>query len=159
LPVSALDLKGGWLSYARIKTGVDRRIPLWPETVAAIREALTERPAAKRDGDADLVFLTRCGERWHKDTNAAPLSREFRKLAETVGAYRKGVAFYGLRHSFRTVADDTRDFPAIDMIMGHSDQSMASHYRERISDDRLRAVVEHVHKWLFGWNAHIGLVG
>jgi hypothetical protein len=27
---------------------------------------------------------------------------------------------------------------------------MASVYRERISDDRLRAVVEHVRKWLFG---------
>ena len=28
LPLSALDLNGGWLNYPRPKTGVDRRIPL-----------------------------------------------------------------------------------------------------------------------------------
>jgi hypothetical protein len=37
---------------------------------------------------------------------------------------------------------------AVDAIMGHSRDDMASVYRERISDDRLRAVVEHVRKWL-----------
>src|SRR5262249_13624763 len=40
LPLSALDLDNGWLNYPRPKTGVDRRCPLWPETVQAIREAL-----------------------------------------------------------------------------------------------------------------------
>jgi hypothetical protein len=34
--------------------------------------------------------------------------------------------------------------------MGHVDDSMADLYRERISDDRLQAVVDHVHDWLFG---------
>jgi hypothetical protein len=34
--------------------------------------------------------------------------------------------------------------------MGHVDESMAGAYRERIDDARLRAVVEHVHTWLFG---------
>ena len=33
--------------------------------------------------------------------------------------------------------------------MGHSRDDMASVYRERIGDDRLRAVVEYVRKWLF----------
>ena len=32
--------------------------------------------------------------------------------------------------------------------MGHSDNTMASHYREPISDDRLEAVAEHVRKEL-----------
>ena len=55
-----------------------------------------------------------------------------------------------LRHTFRTVADATKDFPAIRLIMGHADSSIDDAYREGIDDARLLAVVEHVHKWLFG---------
>ena len=33
--------------------------------------------------------------------------------------------------------------------MGHVDSSMAGVYRERISDERLRAVVYTVHSWLW----------
>ena len=34
LPTKAVDLEHQWLDYPREKTGVPRRIPLWPETVA-----------------------------------------------------------------------------------------------------------------------------
>jgi hypothetical protein len=34
--------------------------------------------------------------------------------------------------------------------MGHENQHMASLYRERISDERLRAAADHVRRWLFG---------
>ena len=33
--------------------------------------------------------------------------------------------------------------------MGHVDSSMAGVYRERISDERLKAVVETVREWLY----------
>jgi hypothetical protein len=33
--------------------------------------------------------------------------------------------------------------------MGHESPHMATVYRERISDERLKAVVETVRKWLF----------
>jgi hypothetical protein len=34
-------------------------------------------------------------------------------------------------------------------MMGHAREDMASVYRERIGDDRLQAVAEHVRLWLF----------
>jgi len=33
--------------------------------------------------------------------------------------------------------------------MGHVPQGMGAYYRERISDDRLRRVTDHVRGWLF----------
>jgi integrase len=55
-----------------------------------------------------------------------------------------------LRHTFRTVADATRDFPACRAVMGHADNSMDAAYTESIDDSRLVAVVDHVRQWLFG---------
>jgi integrase len=60
------------------------------------------------------------------------------------------VGFYTLRHVFRTVADEAGDQPAVDHVMGHESLGMATVYREGISDDRLRAICEHVRRWLFG---------
>ena len=47
LPRKALNLKKGWLDFGRPKTGIHRRCPLWPETVAALRAALDTRPTPK----------------------------------------------------------------------------------------------------------------
>src|SRR5262249_2673806 len=44
LPLAAVNLETGWLDFPRPKTGIARRCWLWPETVAAIREALAKRP-------------------------------------------------------------------------------------------------------------------
>jgi integrase len=154
LPLLALDLDGGWVDFPRPKTGVARRCPLWPETVAAIREALAARPAPKDPAaDADTVFLQPSGRRWVRNTEKSrtdKLSVVFCRLLKECGLYRDGVGFYTLRHVFRTVADAARDPVAIDLIMGHADPSMGGHYRERVEDGRLRAVAEHVRQWLFG---------
>jgi integrase len=66
---------------------------------------------------------------------------------------KPGRAFYAFRHTFEAVAGESLDQAAIDFIMGHSRGDMASVYRERIGDDRLRAVADHVRKWLFGSEA------
>jgi integrase len=130
---------------------------LWPETVAAVAQAVAQRPKAAVKGNAGLAFLTPRGRRWttavvtettvwHNDA----LTREFRKLLDQVKLYRAGLGFYCLRHTFETVAGDSKDQVAVNAIMGHADASMAAAYRERISDDRLRAVSNHVRTWLFG---------
>src|SRR5262245_50449593 len=56
LPLEALDLHGGWIDFPRPKTGIPRRVPLWPETVAALREVLAARPKPKPEADG-LVFV------------------------------------------------------------------------------------------------------
>jgi integrase len=157
LPRLALDLENGWLDYARGKTGVERRCPLWPETIEAIKVALAVRREPKDAAkDGDLVFITRTGQSWHVDTTESPISYEFGKLLRKLGINgRKRLGFYTLRHTFRTVADETKDQAACDFIMGHADNSMAGVYRERISDHRLRAVVEHIRDWLWPYTAHI----
>ena len=149
LPISAIDFDNGWVDFPRPKTGIQRRCPLWPETVKALKTAIAERPEPKDGKDAELVFVTKYGQSWSKVTSTNPVSAQFRKLCQSTGLYRKGCGFYAIRHSFRTVSDETRDFPALDLLMGHSDASMADRYRERISDERLIAVVQHVREWLY----------
>jgi integrase len=72
------------------------------------------------------------------------------QLLRKLGLSRRGHTFYALRHAFETIGGESCDQVAVDAIMGHSRDDMASVYRERISDDRLRAVVKHVRQWLRG---------
>jgi integrase len=152
LPLSAVYLDAGWLDYPRPKTGIPRRCPLWPETVGAIREALAARPTPRDRADAECVFLRESGLRWVRDQGSRKddVCKKFGELLKRLGMHRARVGFYTLRHTFRTIADAARDPVASDLIMGHTDPSMGSHYRERVEDSRLQAVVDHVHAWLFG---------
>src|SRR5262249_13469744 len=128
LPLSAVDLEAGWINYPRPKTGINRRCPLWPETAAALREALARRPEPRDPKDAGLVFLTQKGSSWAKQTSDNPLSKEMLKLLRRVGI-NGSRNFYVLRHTFRTVADEAKDQPAADFLMGHESTHMSSHYR------------------------------
>jgi integrase len=149
LPLAALDLAGGWVNYHRPKTGITRRCALWPETVAALREAIARRPEPKDPKDAELAFVTRLGVSWYKSDKDNPVSKEMRKILDALGV-NGARNFYALRHTFETIGGEAKDQVAVDHIMGHARDDMASVYRERISDDRLRAVAEHVRRWLFG---------
>ena len=150
LPAKTLDLAAGWVRFPRPKTGIDHRCPLWLETVTALQEAIANRPKPKQPGADKLVFVTKHGRGWAGSTiTARPISAEFRKLLAKLDLYRPGLGFYALRHTFETVAGDSRDQVAVDHVMGHSRNDMASVYRERIDDSRLLAVTEHVRQWLF----------
>jgi len=144
----AVNLETGWVNYPRPKTGIPRRAPLWAETIDALKEAIAKRPKPKNETDSKLVFITQKGWRWAKDTCENPVTKETRKLLDSIGinGHRN---FYALRHTFETVAGESRDQVAVDAIMGHARDDMASVYRERISDERLRAVTDFVYSWLF----------
>ena len=166
LPKSAINQKSGWANFPRPKTAIERRCPLWPETIEAIQEAIDRRPEAKNQKHDDLVFVTKYGQPWSKDTSTNPVSQEFRKLLDSIDSaaagdakirkvkppaklHRPGLGFYALRHGFETIAGGSCDQVAVNFIMGHVDSSMASEYRERIDDERLQAVVDHVRDWLY----------
>ncbi len=96
------------------------------------------------------MFITKYGQPWGKDTTDNPVTKETAKLLKELHINgRKGLGFYTLRHTFRTVADESKDQVAVDFIMGHAREDMASVYREKIGDDRLATVTDHVRAWLF----------
>jgi integrase len=148
LPLSALDLERGWLNYPRPKTGIGRRCSLWPQTVAALRDVLAKEAKPKNSAHAGLVFITKYGEPWAKEDWDNLIRNEMRKLLDSL-AIKGQRTFYALRHTFETIGGEAKDQPAVDAIMGHIREDMASVYRERISDERLRAVTDRVHAWLF----------
>jgi integrase len=191
LRMGAIDLKKGVIAYPRPKTGVDRRAPLWKETVAALKAAIAARPEPASKDHEGLLFITRWGNPWIQvgpptrvkcrkcrsmfspdvedgavrcpkcDAVAPPrttqasmtdsVANEFQKLFVLAGIKRNGRGMYSLRHTFRTVADEIGDRPAIDKIMGHENATdMRTHYVERIDDRRLRRVTGHIYRWLRG---------
>lgn len=150
LPQRAIDVDRGWVSFPRPKTGIQRRCPLWPETIQALRQSLERRPTPKDRENSNLVFITKYGQSWAKETQDGPISKEMTKLLKRIGLHRPGLGFYALRHTFETIGGESRDQVAVNFLMGHADATMAGEYREWISDERLQAVTDHIHAWLFG---------
>jgi integrase len=159
LPRAYLDLEGGWANYPRPKTTIRRRAKLWPETVAAVRAALDERPHHLDPADAELVFITVNGLRWvraavEKDAAGAvaiktddSVSKGFRTLLASLEMRRPGLSFYSLRHCCETHGG--ADQIAVDAVMGHRTPGMGTNYRQGIDDARLVAVADNLHAWLY----------
>jgi integrase len=130
LPQTAIA--GNWLEHARTKTEVDRRCPLWPETVKALRAL----PVGEH------VFN---GRVWSRHE----IARHFADLCEACDVKNHG--FYSLRRTFETIAT-TADVnqAVIDAIMGHTRNDMASVYRQKIFDQQLQRCTDHVRAWYLG---------
>ena len=137
------------IDYPRPKTGIERSIPLWPETVKAIDRAIRQRIQPRDESYAGRIFLTVTGRMFGgavMDGNLvrrqSPITQAFRKLARQCSIDK---TFYMFRHTFQTLADDTQDFTAVNRIMGHVLPGMRKHYVLNIPHHRLRAVVDYVH--------------
>lgn len=143
-----LDLEGGWIRQPRHKTGVARRIWLWPETRLALQAAVDARAEPADKAAADLALLTRYGRPWVQG-RTYPVLLEFRKLARGAGCWRSGLSFYSLKRTFATVADEAGDEPAKDVVNGHVTPGMGRRYVQRIADGRVQMVCEHVRRWLY----------
>lgn len=155
LPRDVVDLDNAVIDYRRGKTPwIKRVVPLMPETVAALRAVLAERP-----GD-ELVFRTREGNPWRREivryddhgqwrsvTNLDNFNQLYVKLLKhkSVKMKRPRCGFYELRHSHAEMADAAGDPHAASRIMGHSLHGMKDIY-VRVTIDRLRAVVNYIRR-------------
>lgn len=149
IPFSAVDLAGGTHNFPRGKTSIPRLGHLMPETVAAIeRYVREERPP--RASDAEPIFVGPGGVPYAsggRDDEEEPAGGR--------GSFRNAVARHwgnvtelpmkGLRTTFGTVADGFADQQAVDMVMGHVQNSVRSkHYVKHFEHDRIKAVTEQV---------------
>jgi integrase len=158
LPREVIDLDAGVIDYRRGKTKQDHVVPLWPETVEALRPVMLQRP-----GDA-LVFRTRSGEPWAYRKRVLKAGRlqkiiggdnfawAFRELVKPLGLKIDRQGPYKFKHLANTTADAFNDPHATFTLFGHALPGAKSHY-VRVGDDRVRAVVEFMrqrllHVWL-----------
>ena len=162
LPISAIQWDQAVVEFDRPKTGIERIVPLWPETLEALKVVLATRTKPGAKEVEGLLFLTDSGKAWVRQSvhqteegdidnvvHLDSISARFALLLRKLGLKRAGVGFYTLRHTFRTWADEVKDQHAIHRIMGHVIPGMSGIYVEAISLDRLRAVTDHVRKKLF----------
>ena len=97
LPISLVESGSAWLDYPRPKTGVERRLYLWPETRSALQHVLELRKEPKAAEHQHLLFVTKYGTPWFSETKTdCPISKEFRKLLDARKIYRRRLSFYAL---------------------------------------------------------------
>ncbi len=140
-------IKGEWFADDRVKTLGSRRVWLWPETMAALDDYHRER--TEQPQYRDMLFLNTHGRAWNASRRVCPVTSAFTRVLKRIGIYQKQHSLGVFRSMFQTIADELEMPIATRMSMGHTDSSMAGVYRQRVSDERLREVSEHVRRWYF----------
>ena len=143
LPKAAVNLKTGWLDFPRAKTGIERRVKLWPETVQSLRDYLESRPEPPRDL-AQLFFVTVHLNKW----TASAIVHEFAKLREKCGIEQG--TFIWFRKTVQTIGESEGDSIAVKAVMGHVDDSISSYYRQEVDVKRIVRVTDLIRSWLLG---------
>jgi len=139
-----VDLENGRVHFPRGKTGIERNLPLWPETIQALK-------VIPKQGE--LVFYTRRGNPWvratrskersgnEKYTKEDAVTKEFSKLMKKADVkIQKGVGFYTLRRTAATLTARSGDPFAVQRLLGHADLKMATTYVQDVSEQTDRAV-------------------
>ncbi|MFK7961732.1 MAG: tyrosine-type recombinase/integrase [Phycisphaerales bacterium] len=156
-----------WITTARPKTGIPRRIPVWPEVRRAIDDWKARDNAVRDAASAPLLFVTRHGLPLVRHAVVARSGAARKTLTDSVGqafdrlliktevrvrrADAPGLGFSMLRRTFATVASGKRDRLATAVIMGHAvDADVDDSYVDSIDDTRLLEVSHRVRSWLAG---------
>jgi integrase len=166
-----LDFERGRLRFPRPKTGVMRQGYLWKCTQKAlnrVRMLKHTRVALDSNGDSALVFVTRKGLPFYRETEIqADVEVDRKKIRKVIGVKvhkpilctfgrmvrelkLEDVSFYRLRHTFKTLGKKARDREVLDLMMGHKDKSTGKVYdHEQISWRRVRRVARMVYRQLW----------
>ena len=145
-----VDLANGRVKFPRRKTGVFRDLPLWPETVAALKKIpkkgtlvfYTSRgnpyiqTLSKTDGNGRIKFII-------LNTITTLFSRMIKKVGIDAP---KGTGFYSLRRTAATFAAHSGDPFAVQRLLGHADLQMATRYVQDVSAQTDR-VIENSRKY------------
>jgi integrase len=139
-----LDFVNNRVRLARNKTGIPRNLPLWPETIQALR---------KVQKSGELVFYTSRGHPWIRtlikaDDNGQikyavinSITPRFSELLRRANIHApKGTGFYTLRRTAATIAARSGDPFAVQTLLGHADQKMATRYVQDVSEQTDRVI-------------------
>ncbi|MEX0884994.1 MAG: tyrosine-type recombinase/integrase [Phycisphaeraceae bacterium] len=166
LRLDDVDIENAIIDHYRGKSEARRTVPLWPETVEALKASIANRPTPKREAEG-LLFVTANGMAWQRERmierkpekagdkaelrfqRVDAIAHQFAKLCKATGARVEGAGFGHLRHTHRTISDEAGDPHAAMRIMGHDVPGISRHYVADISRERLEAVANHVRGWLW----------
>ena len=141
-----LELTNGRVVLPRRKTGISRDLPLWPETIEALR-AVTKK--------GKLVFYTSKGNPFVRNVFKADanghdkycplnsITTKFSRLIKRAGLdVPKGTSFYTLRRTAATMAARSGDPFAVQRLLGHANLLMATRYVQDVSKQTDDVVVK-----------------
>ncbi len=133
-----LDLEAGRVNFSRTKTGVERNLPLWENTIFALKRIPRKN---------ERVFNTSRGNKYvrieqkiNSDGTTRTIfynsiSKEFSKLLKIAGIEtEKRTGFYTLRRTAATLAAQSGDPFAVQRLLGHADLKMATTYVQDVSE-------------------------
>jgi integrase len=151
-------IRGNFHYFPRPKTGEPRRAYLWKRTREAlerVKELKHTKAAIAKDGDEALIFITKKRQAYYRETPIYETVGGEKKLAgvsianavsitfgRTVKKLKlKGISFYRLRHTFKTLGKKAKDRDALNLCMGHANNTVEAGYdHEDISHKRTKRV-------------------
>jgi len=139
-----LDFENSRVKLARNKTGFARNLPLWPETIQALKKVprlgqLVFYTSKGHPWVRTLLKIKGDGERKYTTVNFIT-SRSSKLLKKTEIHAPKGTGFYTLRRTAATIAARSGDPFAVQRLLGHVDLTMATRYVQDVSEQTDRVI-------------------